>query len=80
MKKASKFSRTHKRDKRYIYLYLNQKQYRYLEEQSAYQHKFMTDIVIDMIEQARLNDDFERGVRTISGFYDEEVNADETYS
>lgn len=61
MNKASKFSRAHKRDKQYIYLYLNQKQYRYLEEQSAYQQKFMTDIVIDMIEQARLKDGFERG-------------------
>lgn len=60
MNKQSKFGRTSKRDKRYIYLYLNQKQYRYLEEQSACQQKFMVDIIIDMIEQARLKDDFER--------------------
>jgi hypothetical protein len=54
MEKASK------RNKGYMmHLYLNKKQYRYLEEQSVCQQKFMTDIVIDMIEQARVKDGFE---------------------
>ena len=52
---------TSRKNKKPVMIFLNPKQYRYLEEQSAYQQKFMTDIVIEMIEQARLKDDFERG-------------------